>query len=62
MCIQSFTEGHLGHVYLLAVVNLSAMNTRVQISLPGLASKFLEIDSEGGWLPWLLRQQKSSGD
>lgn len=36
LCIQSFTDGHLGHFYLLVLVNSAALNTDVQISVKTL--------------------------
>lgn len=34
--IQSFTDGHLGHFYVLVLVNSAALNTDVQVSVETL--------------------------
>ena len=62
MSVLSFTEGHLGHVYLLAAVNLIAMNTCVQISLPALLPSLRGFTPKGDCFPGDSDSKESSGD
>ena len=58
--IHSFVDGHLGHFYVIAIVNSAAMNNGIHVSLSVLVSSGYMPRSGiaglyGGFIPSFLR-------